>query len=63
MSSKSKSYAFTLSPIPPAGSSEAVMMALLAMKFGWRNRRKEAGQDASRPNLVSGAHVHVVVKK
>jgi glutamate decarboxylase len=35
------------------GSSEALMLALNAMKINWRNRRREEGKDASKPNLVS----------
>jgi len=43
------------------GSSEAVMLAGLAMKWRWRARR--AGQDTSRPNLVMGSNVQVVWEK
>jgi glutamate decarboxylase len=42
------------------GSSEAIMLALLAHKFSWRQRREAAGADASRPNLVYGAETHIV---
>ena len=45
------------------GSSEACMMAGLAHKWNWREARKKAGQDASRPNLVTGGNVQVVWKK
>ncbi|OLL19845.1 MULTISPECIES: glutamate decarboxylase [unclassified Rhodococcus (in: high G+C Gram-positive bacteria)] len=45
------------------GSSEAVMLAGLALKWRWRARRQAAGQDASRPNLVLGSNVQVVWEK
>lgn len=40
------------------GSSEAIMLALLAHKWNWRNRRKAEGRDTSNPNVVFGADVH-----
>ncbi len=45
------------------GSSEAMMLAGLAMKFNWRERRKQAGLAADRPNLVMGANVQICWKK
>jgi glutamate decarboxylase len=45
------------------GSSEAIMLAGLAMKWRWRKRREADGEDAERPNLVFGADVHVVWEK
>ncbi len=45
------------------GSSEAVMLAGLAMKWKWRQRREAAGQDGSRPNLILGSNVQVVWEK
>ncbi|UGY95299.1 glutamate decarboxylase [Streptomyces gobiensis] len=36
------------------GSSEACMLAGLALKWRWRQRRRAAGQPADRPNLVCG---------
>jgi len=36
------------------GSSEATMLAGLAMKRRWYERRRAAGQPAGRPNLVTG---------
>lgn len=36
------------------GSSEAAMLAGLAMKFRWRKRREAEGQPTDRPNLVCG---------
>jgi len=46
-----------------AGSSEAVMLGALAMKWRWKARRESAGQSTDRPNLVYGADVHVVWDK
>lgn len=37
-----------------AGSSEAAMLAGLAMKWRWRQRRQAAGKPPDRPNLVCG---------
>lgn len=45
------------------GSSEAIMLALLAHKWTWRNKMKAAGKDSSKPNLVMGADVHTVWDK
>jgi glutamate decarboxylase len=45
------------------GSSEAIMLGLLAHKWSWRERRQAAGLDASRPNVVFGAETHVVWDK
>ncbi len=45
------------------GSSEAVMLAGLALKWRWRKARRAAGLDASRPNLVLGSNVQVVWEK
>jgi glutamate decarboxylase len=40
------------------GSSEAIMLALLAHKWRWRDRRKADGKPADSPNVVIGAEVH-----
>jgi glutamate decarboxylase len=40
------------------GSSEAIMLALLAHKRTWQRRREAAGLPTDRPNLVVGADVH-----
>jgi glutamate decarboxylase len=45
------------------GSSEAIMLGALSLKWKWRARREEAGKDTSRPNLVFGGDVHVVWEK
>jgi glutamate decarboxylase len=46
-----------------AGSSEAVMLGALAMKWRWKAAREKAGKPTDRPNLVYGADVHVVWDK
>jgi glutamate decarboxylase len=46
-----------------AGSSEAVMLGALAMKWRWKKAREGSGKPADRPNLVYGADVHVVWDK
>ncbi|HSI79216.1 MAG TPA: glutamate decarboxylase [Solirubrobacterales bacterium] len=46
-----------------AGSSEAVMLGALAMKWRWKGARERAGKPTDRPNLVYGADVHVVWDK
>jgi glutamate decarboxylase len=45
------------------GSSEAIMLGALSLKWKWRARQEEAGRDTTRPNLVFGADVHVVWEK
>jgi len=45
------------------GSSEAVMLAALALKWRWRKAREAAGQRSDRPNLVTGANVQVCWEK
>jgi glutamate decarboxylase len=45
------------------GSSEAVMLAGLAMKWAWRARQEAAGKPTDRPNLVLGSNVQVVWEK
>ena len=45
------------------GSSEAIMLALLAHKWSWRKRREAEGKPADRPNLVMGADVHTCWEK
>jgi glutamate decarboxylase len=45
------------------GSSEAAMLAGMALKWRWRARREAAGKDATRPNLVMGANVQVCWEK
>jgi glutamate decarboxylase len=45
------------------GSSEACMLGGMALLWRWRQRRRAAGADASRPNLVMGANVQVCWEK
>ena len=45
------------------GSSEACMLGGLAHKWNWREARKKAGKDFSRPNMVTGGNVQIVWKK
>ena len=45
------------------GSSEAIMLGALALKWQWRKRREAAGQATDAPNLVFGGDVHVVWEK
>lgn len=45
------------------GSSEACMLAGLAHKWNWREKRKKEGKDTSRPNMVTGGNVQIVWKK
>jgi glutamate decarboxylase len=45
------------------GSSEAVMLAALALKWRWRARQQAAGKPTDRPNLVTGANVKVCWEK
>lgn len=64
-------HAEDLSPTDPAsatgvstvGSSEAVMLAGLALKWRWRQQREAAGKDSSKPNLILGSNVQVVWEK
>jgi glutamate decarboxylase len=45
------------------GSSEAIMLGALSLKWKWRERREKAGKDTANPNLVFGGDVHVVWEK
>jgi glutamate decarboxylase len=45
------------------GSSEAIMLGALSLKWKWRERRQAAGLSIERPNLVFGGDVHVVWEK
>jgi glutamate decarboxylase len=45
------------------GSSEAVMLAGMAMKWKWRERMRAAGKPADKPNLVMSSTVQVVWEK
>ena len=45
------------------GSSEAIMLGALSLKWNWRERRKAEGRSTGSPNLVFGGDVHVVWEK
>jgi glutamate decarboxylase len=45
------------------GSSEACMLAGMALKWKWRERRKAAGKPSDKPNLVMGINVQVCWEK
>jgi glutamate decarboxylase len=45
------------------GSSEAIMLGALSLKWKWRQRMEAAGNPLDRPNLVFGGDVHVVWEK
>ncbi len=45
------------------GSSEAIMLGALSLKWKWRARRQAAGKSVERPNMVFGGDVHVVWEK
>lgn len=49
--------------VSTVGSSEAVMLAGLALKWRWRERMRQAGKPVDRPNLVLGSNVQVVWEK
>ncbi len=45
------------------GSSEACMLGGMALLWRWRARRRAAGLDATKPNLVMGSNVQVCWEK
>ncbi len=45
------------------GSSEAIMLGALSLKWKWKERRQAANLSTDRPNLVFGGDVHVVWEK
>ena len=45
------------------GSSEACMLGGMALLWRWRAKRRAAGQDTARPNLVMGSNVQVCWEK
>ena len=45
------------------GSSEAVMLAGLALKRRWQQKQKDAGKSIEKPNMVMGQNVQVVWEK
>ncbi|GEO24525.1 glutamate decarboxylase [Alicyclobacillus acidoterrestris] len=49
--------------VSTTGSSEACMLAGLALKRRWQNARKKAGKSIDRPNIVFSSAVQVVWEK
>ncbi|XP_074294290.1 glutamate decarboxylase 4-like [Silene latifolia] len=49
--------------VATVGSSEAIMLAGLAFKKKWQNRRKAEGKPFDKPNIVTGANVQVCWEK
>jgi len=45
------------------GSSEAIMLGLLAHKWSWKKRRQAEGKPYDKPNIVMGIDVHTVWEK
>ena len=45
------------------GSSEAVMLAGLSLKWRWRERMRKKGKPTDRPNMIMGSNVQVVWEK
>jgi glutamate decarboxylase len=45
------------------GSSEAIMLAMLAHKRTWQRRREAEGKPTDKPNIVMGADVHTCWEK
>ncbi|QBR92739.1 glutamate decarboxylase [Nocardioides euryhalodurans] len=45
------------------GSSEAIMLGALSLKWKWKERREAENRSTDRPNLVFGGDVHVVWEK
>jgi len=45
------------------GSSEAIMLGALSLKWKWKERREAASLATDKPNLVFGGDVHVVWEK
>ena len=45
------------------GSSEAIMLGALSLKWKWKQRREAESKPAESPNLIFGGDVHVVWEK
>ncbi|WP_393971745.1 glutamate decarboxylase [Oxyplasma meridianum] len=41
------------------GSSEAIMLGLLAHKWNWREKMEKQGKSAAKPNIVFGGDTHI----
>jgi glutamate decarboxylase len=49
--------------VSTVGSSEAIMLAVLAMKRRWREQRRAQGLSTDKPNLIMGSNVQVCWEK
>ena len=49
--------------VTTTGSSEAIMLGLLAHKWMWRKNRAKKNLDISKPNVIFGADVHTCWEK
>jgi len=49
--------------VTTSGSSEAIMLGLLAHKWKWRKKRQKQDLDTSKPNIIFGADVHTCWEK
>jgi glutamate decarboxylase len=45
------------------GSSEAIMLGALSLKWKWKQRREAESKSVDKPNLIFGGDVHVVWEK
>ncbi|CCH41035.1 Glutamate decarboxylase [Wickerhamomyces ciferrii] len=45
------------------GSSEAIMLGGLALKKIWQQKRKDAGEDYYKPNIIMGSNAQVALEK
>jgi len=45
------------------GSSEAIMLGALSLKWKWKERREADSKPVEKPNLIFGGDVHVVWEK
>lgn len=45
------------------GSSEAIMLAGLALKRRWQNKRKAQNKPYDKPNIIAGANVQVIIHR
>jgi glutamate decarboxylase len=45
------------------GSSEAIMLGALSLKWKWKERREAESKSVDKPNLIFGGDVHVVWEK
>ncbi len=52
-----------VSGVSTNGSSEAIMLGLLAHKWKWRNHREKQGLSTDKPNIIFGADVHTCWEK